>query len=99
VEKGECRDVAAHCSANRPVDRIGGVLVFGQARAIRSGNGGQIEPERARSCIAIGARSRSVFGERASRPTRVYNRQRGHSTRGMASPVAYEQLRLSPLGG
>ena len=28
-----------------------------------------------------------------------YNRQRRHSTLGMLSPVAYEQLRLSPLGG
>ena len=27
-----------------------------------------------------------------------YNRQRRHSTLGMLSPVAYEQLRLSPLG-
>jgi putative transposase len=28
-----------------------------------------------------------------------YNRQRRHSTLNMLSPVAYEQLRLSPLGG
>ena len=28
-----------------------------------------------------------------------YNRQRRHSTLGMLSPIAYEQLRLSPLGG
>ena len=28
-----------------------------------------------------------------------YNRQRRHSTLGMLSPVAYEQLRLSPLSG
>jgi Integrase core domain len=28
-----------------------------------------------------------------------YNRERRHSTVGMHSPVAYEQLRLSPLGG
>ena len=28
-----------------------------------------------------------------------YNRERRHSTLGMRSPVAYEQLRLSPLGG
>jgi putative transposase len=28
-----------------------------------------------------------------------YNRQRRHSTLGMLSPAAYEQLRLSPLGG
>ena len=28
-----------------------------------------------------------------------YNRQRRHSTLEMHSPVAYEQLRLSPLGG
>jgi Transposase and inactivated derivatives len=28
-----------------------------------------------------------------------YNRQRRHSTLGMLSPVAFEQLRLSPLGG
>lgn len=28
-----------------------------------------------------------------------YNRQRRHSTLGMLSPVAYEQQRLSPLGG
>src|SRR5207302_7609264 len=28
-----------------------------------------------------------------------YNRQRRHSTLGMLSPVHYEQLRLSPLGG
>ena len=28
-----------------------------------------------------------------------YNRQRRHSTLGMLSPVAYEQLRLSPQGG
>jgi transposase InsO family protein len=28
-----------------------------------------------------------------------YNRQRRHSTLAMLSPVAYEQLRLSPLGG
>ena len=28
-----------------------------------------------------------------------YNRQRRHSTLGMRSPAAYEQLRLSPLGG
>ena len=28
-----------------------------------------------------------------------YNRQRRHSTLEMLSPVAYEQLRLSPLGG
>ncbi|MGZ6576539.1 MAG: IS3 family transposase [Solirubrobacteraceae bacterium] len=28
-----------------------------------------------------------------------YNRQRRHSTLGMLSPVAYEQLQLSPLGG
>jgi putative transposase len=27
------------------------------------------------------------------------NRQRRHSTLGMLSPIAYEQLRLSPLGG
>ena len=27
-----------------------------------------------------------------------YNRQRRHSTLGMLSPIAYEQLRLSPLG-
>ncbi|MGO9881680.1 MAG: IS3 family transposase [Solirubrobacteraceae bacterium] len=29
----------------------------------------------------------------------LYNRRRRHSTLGMRSPVAYEQLRLSPLGG
>ena len=28
-----------------------------------------------------------------------YNRERRHSTLGMRSPIAYEQLRLSPLGG
>jgi len=28
-----------------------------------------------------------------------YNRQRRHSTLGMLSPVNYEQLLLSPLGG
>ena len=28
-----------------------------------------------------------------------YNRKRRHSTLGMLSPIAYEQLRLSPLGG
>jgi transposase InsO family protein len=28
-----------------------------------------------------------------------YNRERRHSTLGMRSPAAYEQLRLSPLGG
>jgi putative transposase len=28
-----------------------------------------------------------------------YNRQRRHSTLGMLSPIAYEQLRLSPLSG
>ena len=28
-----------------------------------------------------------------------YNRERRHSTLGMRSPVTYEQLRLSPLGG
>jgi putative transposase len=28
-----------------------------------------------------------------------YNRQRRHSTLGMLSPVAFEQLQLSPLGG
>ncbi|MGZ6663101.1 MAG: IS3 family transposase, partial [Solirubrobacteraceae bacterium] len=28
-----------------------------------------------------------------------YNRQRRHSTLGMLSPIAYEQLRPSPLGG
>ena len=28
-----------------------------------------------------------------------YNRQRRHSTLGMRSPVTYEQLRPSPLGG
>ena len=28
-----------------------------------------------------------------------YNRERRHSTLGMLSPIAYEQLRLSPLGG
>jgi transposase InsO family protein len=28
-----------------------------------------------------------------------YNRQRRHSTLRMRSPVDYEQLRLSPLGG
>jgi putative transposase len=27
-----------------------------------------------------------------------YNRERRHSTLGMLSPIAYEQLRLSPLG-
>ena len=29
----------------------------------------------------------------------IYNRQRRHSTLGMLSPTAYEQLRLSPLDG
>ncbi len=29
----------------------------------------------------------------------LYNRRRRHSTLGMLSPVAYEELRLSPLGG
>jgi putative transposase len=28
-----------------------------------------------------------------------YNRRRRHSTLGMLSPIAYEQLQLSPLGG
>ncbi|MFZ0379833.1 MAG: IS3 family transposase [Solirubrobacteraceae bacterium] len=28
-----------------------------------------------------------------------YNRERRRSTLGMLSPIAYEQLRLSPLGG
>ena len=28
-----------------------------------------------------------------------YNRERRHSTLGMLSPIDYEQLRLSPLGG
>ena len=28
-----------------------------------------------------------------------YNRQRRHSTLNMLSPVTYEQLQLSPLGG
>ncbi len=28
-----------------------------------------------------------------------YNRERRHSTLGMRSPVAYEQLQLQPLGG
>jgi transposase InsO family protein len=28
-----------------------------------------------------------------------YNRQRRHSTLNMLSPIDYEQLRLSPLGG
>jgi transposase InsO family protein len=28
-----------------------------------------------------------------------YNRERRHSTLGMRSPIAYEQLQLQPLGG